>query len=123
MPTTHWRQATRSRIQQCTGDTEQRWTVEASGAIQLGSTHCLDASSSSPGTVSAVLNTCSGDPSQQWTLGADYELVNTGATSANGGTQYCLVDPSSNTAGGTLMVSACSTSKNYSNYQWRLPAV
>jgi len=112
------------QIQQCIGDNEQKWTVEAGGAIQMGATHCLDTSSSSPGTVSAVLNTCNGDTSQQWTLGANYELVNTGATLANGGTQYCLVDPSSNTAGSTQMqISACSTSHNYSNYQWRLPAV
>jgi hypothetical protein len=107
-------------IQNCTGNTEQKWTMATNGTIEIDGNYCLDTSGPGPGTVSLVLNPCSAASTQHWTVGANYELVNTGATTANS-TPYCLVDPGSNIAPGTQMqIAACSSG---ANYEWRLPAV
>jgi hypothetical protein len=109
------------QLEQCTGDTEQRWTIEPSGTIQIDGNYCLDSSDSAQtGSVPVALNPCNGTASQDWTVGTNFELVNTGATSLNG-TPYCLDDPAFNSANGTnVQLYSCNGGNNQA---WRLPGL
>jgi Ricin-type beta-trefoil lectin domain len=115
--------ATGNKVQiwTCRGDTEQNWTAQANGTITIDGNYCLDTSggAAAAGTP-VVLDPCSGAATQTWAPGSDNELVNQGATTANG-TPYCLADPGSATGDGTQMeIAACDGG---SNQAWRLPAV
>ena len=110
------------QLMECTGNLQENWVVEAGGTIQIDGNYCLDsANPSQTGSVLVVLNPCSGAASQHWTVGTNYELVNTGATSVNRGTPYCLDDPASNSANHTqLEIYSCNGGNNQA---WRLPGV
>ncbi|MFF7632740.1 ricin-type beta-trefoil lectin domain protein [Kitasatospora sp. NPDC008050] len=97
----------------CTGNANQRWTLNTDGTIRtLGK--CLTASGSSAGS-SVTLNTCgaSGAGNQQWTPNGDGTLV-----AADSG--MCLDVYGGGTADGTkLDVWSCGS--NQANQAWSLP--
>ena len=104
----------------CSGDPEQRWTIESNGTIQING-HCLDsASASQTGTVNVVLNPCDGGTTQLWRVGSRFGLVSQGASTLNR-TPYCLLDPTSNGTNGTQMqLTVC---RGGFDEAWRLPAL
>jgi hypothetical protein len=106
---------TKVQVWTCYGDSEQQWTVEADGTLQVNGDHCLDSSggATSPGTL-VVLDPCNGSTSQIWTPGPDYSLVQ----QASG---LCLTEPNSNPVNGEQMQIATCAGGN--NQTWRLPTV
>jgi hypothetical protein len=111
------------RFETCVGNLEQEWTIEPNGTIQLNKqNYCLDTSGESTAIgTPVVLNPCSAsDTTQQWTVGLNLELVNTGATAADG-QSICLDDPGFNAADGqTMQIYLCNGGNNQA---WWLPTV
>jgi len=104
----------------CTGNAEQSWTPEADGTIRIHG-DCLDTSGAQTGLgTAAVLDPCNGSATQVWTPNSTGELVNQGATTANG-SPYCLDDPGFATANGTQM--QIWTCNGGPNQIWWLPTV
>ncbi len=112
--------ATPVEVMTCSGDPEQRWTIESDGTIQVNG-HCLDsANSGQTGTVNVVLNPCDGGTTQLWSVGSRFGLINQGASTRNG-TPYCLFDPTTRGTNGTQMeLTVC---RGGFDEAWRLPAL
>jgi hypothetical protein len=108
--------ATGNKVQlwTCRGDSEQDWSIEPGGTIQLGTaSYCLDTAGggTSQGT-QVVLDPCNGSSSQIWTPGAGDSLVQ----QASG---LCLDDPGSATGNGEQMqIWSCNGGNNQA---WRIP--
>jgi Ricin-type beta-trefoil lectin domain/Domain of unknown function (DUF5122) beta-propeller len=101
------------QLRTCSNDTEQNWTIEPDGTIQINGM-CLDTANggTSPGTA-AVISPCTSGSTQTWTPGAGNSLVNQGAG-------LCLDDPGASTSNGVqLQISSCDGSAGQS---WPLPA-
>jgi hypothetical protein len=104
---------TKVQLYTCRGDTQQRWTMQPSGAIQLDGSFCRDsAGGATTGGTLVVLDPCSGAGSQTWTPGPGDSL----RQQASG---LCLADPGGNTVNGTqLQILGCD-GKN--DQAWRIP--
>jgi hypothetical protein len=99
----------------CYGTSDQNWTVEASGTIQINGNYCLDSSGGATASgTPVVLDPCNGGASQVWTPGPNRSLVQ----QASG---LCLDDPGSGTGNGTQMdINTCNGGDNQA---WWLPTV
>jgi hypothetical protein len=103
----------------CRGDTEQNWTIEPGGTIQIDGNHCLDSSNGAQtGPVQVDLNPCDGSSTQLWTVGPNDALINQGATTLNG-SPFCLDDEGHAGDGSTLALYPCNGTNDQA---WRLPA-
>jgi hypothetical protein len=86
---------------ECIEDSEQFWTVESNGTIEVNGL-CLDTQGGGTASgTSVVIDTCSGASSQDWQFNS-HELINQAS-------KECLTLPS-NTAGTALEITSCSAS-------------
>ena len=103
---------TQVQLADCTGGTNQQWTDNASGQLQVFGTSCLDANArgTSPGT-KVIIWSCNGQQNQQWTVHADGSI--TGVQSG-----LCLDATGAGTANGTPL--ELWTCNGGSNQKWTL---
>jgi len=101
---------TQTQLFDCSGNTNQRWTLTASRQLMVFGTKCLDASGH--GTTNGtpvIIWTCSGQSNQQWNVNANGTI--TGVQSG-----LCLDATGQGTANGTkIILWACS---GQANQQW-----